>query len=87
MQNDNIHKPKSFYIVSELFHTSFGQLKSLESITVINTLADNAFKHQIILSDETISPITVPIPYVFNLSTDLQYNDTEFKELLINLGA
>ena len=46
-QNDNIPEPESFYIESEQFHTFFGQLEGSEPITVVNTLADNAFKHQI----------------------------------------
>lgn len=77
---------ESLYTESEQFHTSFGQLEDSESITIVNTLADNAFKHRITLSDETVSPIT-PTSYVFNSSTDSRYNDTEFKELLINSGA
>lgn len=71
----------------EQFHTFFGQLEGSESITVVNILADNAFKHQITLSDNTVSHIIVPAFYTFNLLTDLQYNDTEFKGLFINLGA
>ena len=86
-QNDNTLEPESFYIESEQFHTSFGQLKGSESITVVNTLADNAFKHQITFSDEIVLPATVLAPYVFNLSTDSRYNDIEFKELLIDSGA
>ena len=31
--------------------------------------------------------INVPAPYIFNLLTDLQYNDIEFKRLLIDLKA
>lgn len=54
---------------------------------IVNTLADNAFKHQIILSDKTILPIIIPALYVFKLSTDSQYNDTEFKGLFIDLGV
>ena len=56
-------------------------------MTVVNTLADNAFKHQITLSDKTVLPITIPTPYLFNSSTDLQYNDIKFKGLLIDSGA
>lgn len=36
------------------------------------------------MSDETFSLITIPALYIFNLLTDLQYNDTEFKRLFIN---
>ena len=61
-------------------------LEGSESITVINTLADNAFKYQIILGDKTVSPITSAL-YIFNLSTNSKYNDTEFQALLIDLSA
>lgn len=69
----------------EQFYTFFGQLENSEFITVINTLANNAFKYQIILSDETISFIT-PTLYIINWSTHLQYNNTKFKGLLIDLN-
>ena len=62
-------------------------MEGLEPITVVNTLADNVFKHQITRCDETVSPITDPAPYVFNSSTDSQYNNAEFKGLLIDSGA
>lgn len=54
---------------------------------VINTLADNAFKYQIILNDETVLPTTFLTSYVFKLSTNSQYNNCKFKGLLINLGV
>lgn len=44
------------------------------------------FKHQITLNNKTVSPITSTF-YVFNLSTDSQYNNIEFKGWLINSGA
>lgn len=87
MQNNNTFEPESFYIELEQFYISFCELKSLKSITIVNTLANNAFKSQITLNNETISPSIVSAPYVFNLSTDLQYNNIEFKKLLINLKA
>lgn len=71
MQNDNIPELELFYIELKQFYTFFGQLEGSKSITVINILAYNAFKYQIILSDKIILPINVPAPYVFNLSTDL----------------
>ena len=70
IENDYTPKSESFYIESEQFHTLIGQLQSSESSIVINTLADNLFKYQIIMSDET-APLVTPTPYVFNLSTDL----------------
>ena len=86
-QNNNIPKPESFYIKSEQFHISFGQLEDLEPIIIVNTLADNTFKYQITLSDKTVLPITVPAPYVFNSLTNSQYNNTQFKGLFINSSA
>ena len=86
-QNDNTPERESFYIGSGQFYTSFGQLEGSESMTVVNTLADNAFKHRITLSDKTVLPITVPTPYLFNLSTDSRYNDIKFKGLLIDSRA
>lgn len=47
-------------------------------------LVDNAFKYQITLTNKTVLPITVSISYFFNLSTNLQYNNIEFKRLLID---
>lgn len=77
---------KSLYIKSEQFHTLIGQLQDIEFITVINTLADTAFKYQIILNDETVSPIS-PASYIFNLLTNSRYNNIEFQRLLIDSGA
>lgn len=78
---------KSIYTKSEQFHIYYDQLKDFEFITVIKTLANNVLKHQITLSiNKTILSITVLALYVFNLSTNLQYNDTEFKKLLIDSG-
>lgn len=45
MQNDNTSESELFYIESGQFHISFGQLKDSESITIVNTLADNTFKY------------------------------------------
>lgn len=73
----------TFYTISEQFYTFFGQLKSSKSITIVNTLVDNIFKYQITLNDKIIFSITLTL-YTFNLSTNLQYNNTEFKRLLIN---
>lgn len=74
------------YTGSKQFYIPFCKLKASESVTIINILADNAFKYQVTLSNEIVSLIT-PAFYIFNLSIDSKYNDTEFKELLINLGA
>ena len=84
--NDYRLEPESFYTKLEQFYTFFNKLKGLESIRVVNILANNTFKYYITLSEKTISFIT-PAPYVFNSSTNLQYNDTKFKRLFIDLGT
>ena len=53
----------------------------------VNRLADNAFKHQIILNNVIVLPITTTFSYIFILSTDLQYNNIEFKKLIIVFKA
>lgn len=62
---------ESLYTELEQFHTFLGQLKGSESITVVNILVSNVFKYQITLNNKKVLPITIPTPYVFNLSTDL----------------
>ena len=78
---------KFFYTKLEQFHTTFGRQERFKSKTVVHTLADNAFKHQITLRNKTVPPINVSDPYVFNSSIDSKYNDTEFQGLLIDLDA
>lgn len=63
----------------------FDQLEGFKSITIINTLANNTFKHKIILSNKITLLITTF--YIFKLSTNLQYNNIEFQKLLINSKA
>lgn len=87
MQNNNTPEPKLLYIELKQFYSAFGLLKSSMFITIVNTLSNNVFKYQIILSDKIVSPFTVSNFYVFNLLINLQYNDTKFKELFINSGA
>lgn len=84
MQNNNRSELELFYIESKQFYSFFSQLKSSESIIVVNTQTNNIFKHLIILNNKTVSFITVFTSYVFNLLTDLQYNNIEFKGLFIN---
>lgn len=56
-------------------------------MTVINTLADHAFKHRIILSDKTVLYIIVFTLYLFNCWINSWYNYFEFKEWLIDSEA
>lgn len=86
-QNNNIPEPKSFYIESGQFHTSFGKVKGSKFIIVFNTQANNAFKHEITLSNKTVLLISTPNPCTFNLSTHSHNNDMEFNALFIDLRA
>lgn len=76
----------SLYTKFEQFYISIDQMQSSKSIIAVNALVDNTFKYQIILNDKTVSSIT-PVLFVFNLFTNLQYNDNKFKGLIINLFA
>ena len=71
---------------NELFLTRLGPLQNIESANTINTLAENAFKHQITSADTTV-PFVNPTPYSFTTSTDMRYNDSKFKGLLIHSGV
>lgn len=51
-----------------------------------NKLADQSFKHRIIMEDETITSVASN-PFIFSTSTDSRYDNTEFKGLLIDSGA
>lgn len=84
--NDFILISKSFHTESQQFYISICQLHSFKSLFVVSFLADNAFKHQIILRDKTVSSI-ISASYIFNLSTNFQYNNTWFLGLLIDLCA
>ena len=71
---------------NELFLTWLGSFQNIESANIINALADNAFKYQITSADTTILYVN-PTPYSFTISINIQYNDSEFKGLLIDLVA
>lgn len=47
-------KPKLFYTKLNQFHNFFNQLKVFKFITIVNILANNTFKYQIILSNLTV---------------------------------
>lgn len=55
-------------------------------MTIINNLNNNISNYPIILSNKII-PSIFPTFYIFGLFNSLQYNNIEFKELDINLGA
>lgn len=74
---------ESFFFQSERFYISKSQLQFSEIVIIINNLDDDISNHQIIQSEWTVL-FFLPTSYVFNLSNDLQYNDIEFKGLLID---
>lgn len=71
MQNNNTPEFEWFYIELKQFHIFFGWFKGWKFIKVVNTLANNTFKHQITLNNKIILLIIVPTSYVFNISTNL----------------
>lgn len=55
-------------------------------MATVSLLANKAFKYQIILRDNTTTPIK-PEPYSFNTSISSQYDNLKFKRLLIDSGT
>lgn len=50
---------------------------------MLNIFVDNAFQYQILLNAKNVFFIHLA-SYIFNLSTNLKYNNTEFKMILMN---
>ena len=73
-------------ITDELFLSSINALQNIESTNTINLLANNVFKHQIISTNGTVA-LTSPVPYSFTTLTDLWYDKSKFKGLLIDSSA
>ena len=68
---------------NELFLIYLGLFQNIESINTINTLVDNAFKHQITSADNIV-PLINLMPYSFTTSSNIRCNNSEFKRLLID---
>ena len=83
---NDILKLESIYTKSEQYHISINQLQSFETLKIVNTLANNAFQHQIILINKAIFFI-IPAFFIFNLFLYSHYNSTELKDLVINSGS
>ncbi len=83
IHNGYISEFKLFYSKLKQLHTLIGELQSFDSLTIINNLADNAFKCQIILCNKIVSPI-ISIFHVFNFLINLQYDDIKFKRSFID---
>ena len=77
----NVHTTHNAEI-NEQFIISLNVLDASESSTATEILANDAFKHRSISSDETF-PIA-SVSYVFNVSIDSRYDSSEFKGLLID---
>ena len=75
--------------VNEQFIISLDVLDASESSTATEALANDAFRHRLISSNEifSIAPFSVPGSYVFNVSIDSRYDFSEFKRLLIDSKA
>lgn len=70
-------------IIDKLFFILFVIFQNIEFINIINLLANNTFKYQIIFINSTIVFINL-ILYSFTISTNLQYDKSKLKELLID---
>ena len=57
-------------MTNELFLTQLGPLQNIKSTNTINTLANNAFKHQITSADTNVFLIN-HTPYNFTISTNI----------------
>jgi hypothetical protein len=69
----------------ETFFTSFEIMRNAELETIVNILADNAFKHRIICSNNIIVSIDFQ-SYVYTC-IDSRYNESKFKKLLIDFDV
>ena len=68
--------------INEQFIISLSVLDASELSIITETLANDAFRHRLILSNEIFSIASTS--YVFNASIDLRYDFSEFKKLLID---
>ena len=78
----------------EVFCTSLNTLKNSDCILTTNLFTDHAAKHQITNIDESENSSTENsgiensnISYAYIFSTSFRYDDTKFKNLLINSNA
>ena len=68
------------------FLTQIDLLQNVKSTNTITTVFDNVLKHQITSTNITVPLINIT-NYIFTILTNIQYNEFEFKRLLIDLGA
>ena len=70
-----------------MFFTSFGNFQNIESLIIINLFVDKTFKHRIICKNEATVASVVFTTYSFNATTSSRYDESEFKDLLIDSDA
>jgi hypothetical protein len=70
---------------NELFLTSFDELQNIEF--VINSLANQTFKHRLISKNCIIIIIFINESFNFISTTDSRYDDRKFKNILMNCDA
>ena len=78
------------YENDEVFCISLDTLKNSDCILITNLFIDHAAKHQIIDIDESESSFSTEnsnMSYAYISSTSFKYDDTEFKNLLINSNS
>ena len=80
---------QSIHDEDKVFCTSLGTLKNSDCIMTTNLLNDHVAKHQITGIDESENSNieNSSIPYAYTSSTSSKYDDTKFKDLLIDSNA
>ena len=90
-----IFNVQSIHDEDEVFCTFLNTLKNFDCILITNFLIDHTAKHQIIDIDksefssrtENSGTENSSIPYAYIASTSFRYDDTKFKDLLIDSNA
>lgn len=73
-------------LTTDLFSIYFETFHDVDSMSTVNLLADKVFEHRM-TSKDNIVKLVESEPYSFNTFTSSQYDNTEFKKLLIDSGA
>ena len=83
--NDEVFNVQSFNIeINEHFITSLDVLDASKSSAATEILANGAFRHRLISSNEIFLIASTSVSYVFNASIDSKYDFSKFKDLLID---
>ena len=70
-----------------MFFTFFEKLQNTEFVIIINLFIDKTFKHHIICKNEAIIAFIAFATYSFNATISSRYDESEFKNLLIDSNA